>query len=87
MLSLFFVDKLSGGQTQTLESDEAHHAIKVMRLKTGEEIKISDGEGNWVSGPIAEVGKTNLKIDVNSNGIETNKTPELTLVNALNKKK
>ena len=85
MLSLFFVDKLSGGQTQTLESDEAHHAIKVMRLKTGEEIKISDGEGNWVSGPISEVGKKNLKIYVTANGIETSKKPELVLVQALTK--
>jgi 16S rRNA (uracil1498-N3)-methyltransferase len=85
VLSLFFVDKLSGGQTQTLESDEAHHAIKVMRLKTGEEIKISDGEGNWVSGPISEVGKKNLKIDVTANGIETSKKPELVLVQALTK--
>ena len=85
MLSLFFVDKLSSGQTQTLESDEAHHAIKVMRLKTGEEIKISDGEGNWVSGPISEVGKKNLKINVTASGIEASKKPELVLVQALTK--
>jgi len=85
VLSLFFVDKLSSGQTQTLESDEAHHAIKVMRLKTGEEIKISDGEGNWVSGPISEVGKKNLKIDVTASGIEASKKPELVLVQALTK--
>lgn len=85
MLSLFFVDKLSSGQTQTLESDEAHHAIKVMRLKTGEEIKISDGEGNWVSGPISEVGRKNLKIDVTASGIEASKKPELVLVQALTK--
>jgi len=85
VLSLFFVDKLSSGQTQTLESDEAHHAIKVMRLKTGEEIKISDGEGNWVSGPISEVGRKNLKIDVTASGIEASKKPELVLVQALTK--
>ena len=57
MLSLFFVDELSGSKTQILDSDEAHHAIKVMRLKIGEEIKISDGEGSWVSGPISEIDK------------------------------
>jgi 16S rRNA (uracil1498-N3)-methyltransferase len=85
VLSLFFVDKLSSGQTQTLESDEAHHAIKVMRLKTGEEIKISDGEGNWVSGPISEVGRKNLKINVTASGIEASKKPELVLVQALTK--
>jgi 16S rRNA (uracil1498-N3)-methyltransferase len=56
-----------------------------MRLKTGEEIKISDGEGNWVSGPISEVGKKNLKIDVTASGIEASKKPELVLVQALTK--
>jgi 16S rRNA (uracil1498-N3)-methyltransferase len=85
VLSLFFVDELSGSKSQILDSDEAHHAIKVMRLKTGEEIKISDGEGNWVSGPISEVGKKNLKIDVTASGIEASKKPELVLVQALTK--
>ena len=85
MLSLFFVDELSGSKTQTLDNDEAHHAIKVMRLKIGEEIKISDGEGSWVSGPISEVGKKSLKITVTSNGIERIKKPELVLVQAITK--
>lgn len=83
MLSLFFVDELSGSKTQALDNDEAHHAIKVMRLKIGEEIKISDGEGSWVSGPISEVGKKSLKITVTSNGIERIKKPELVLVQAI----
>lgn len=85
MLSLFFVDELSGSKTQALDNDEAHHAIKVMRLKIGEEIKISDGEGSWVSGPISEVGKKSLKITVTSNGIEKIKKPELVLVQAITK--
>ena len=85
MLSLFFVDELSNSQTQILDSDEAHHAIKVMRLKTGEEIKISDGKGRWVSGHISEVGKKSLKITVTSSGVEMIKKPELVLVQALTK--
>ncbi|MDA3029750.1 MAG: 16S rRNA (uracil(1498)-N(3))-methyltransferase [Actinomycetota bacterium] len=85
MLSLFFVDELSGSKTQALDNDEAHHAIKVMRLRIGEEIKISDGEGSWVSGPISEVGKKSLKITVTSNGIERIKKPELVLVQAMTK--
>ena len=85
MLSLFFVNELSGSKTQILDSDEAHHAIKVMRLKIGEEIKISDGEGSWVSGPISEVDKKSLKITVTSNGVEKVKKPELILVQAITK--
>ena len=63
MLSLFFVEHLDTGITQELSGDEAHHAVKVMRLTIGEKIKIADSTGNWVSGTITEVGKKNLKID------------------------
>ena len=62
MLTLFFSDQISTGQRQVLENNEAHHAIKVLRLNTGEVIKISDGVGNWVSGPIVEIAKKELFI-------------------------
>jgi len=45
VLTLFFSDQISTGQRQVLENEEAHHAIKVLRLNTGEVIKISDGVG------------------------------------------
>jgi 16S rRNA (uracil1498-N3)-methyltransferase len=57
---------LGSGQTQELSGDEGHHAISVMRLSVGEQIKIADGSGNWVSGTITEVNKRSLKIDVAS---------------------
>ena len=50
MISLFFADQISTGLTQDLLGDEAHHASKVLRLNLGEQIKISDGKGSWVSG-------------------------------------
>jgi 16S rRNA (uracil1498-N3)-methyltransferase len=68
VLPLFFVDKLSGGNSQILDKDEAHHAIKVLRVKIGEEIMISDGSGNWVSGPIEELDKKTLLIKVSNQG-------------------
>ena len=68
MLSLFFVDELATGQTQELSGDEGHHAVSVMRMKVGEQIKIADNSGNWVSGAITEVNKKSLKIDVSSRG-------------------
>ena len=52
MLTLFFTEEINDGSTQTLENAEAHHAIKVLRLKLGEVIKISDGNKKWVSGLI-----------------------------------
>lgn len=85
MLSLFFVDHLDIGNTQELSGDEAHHAVKVMRLAIGEKIKIADSNGNWVSGSITEVGKKNLKIDVAERGSTDTKKPELVVVQAVTK--
>ena len=85
MLPLFFVDNLSGGDSQLLDKDEAHHAIKVLRVKIGEEIMISDGSGNWVSGPIEELGKKTLLIEVSNQGQKKLNKPELVIVQAITK--
>jgi len=85
MLSLFFVDQLSTGQTQELSGDEGHHAVSVMRLSVGEQIKIADGSGNWVSGTITEVNKRSLKIDVAQRGSIQAGKPELLVVQAVTK--
>ena len=85
MLPLFFVDSLSGGNSQPLDNDEAHHAIKVLRVKIGEEIMISDGSGNWVSGPIEELGKKTLLVKVSHRGVKELNKPELVIVQAITK--
>ena len=85
MLTLFFSDQISTGQRQVLENEEAHHAIKVLRLNTGEVIKISDGVGNWVSGPIVEIAKKELYISITERGEIQAAKPELVLVQAITK--
>jgi len=85
VLPLFFVDNLSGGSSQLLDKDEAHHAIKVLRVKIGEEIMISDGSGNWISGPIEELGKKTLLIKVSNQGQKKLNKPELVIVQAITK--
>ena len=85
MLTLFFSDQISTGQRQVLENEEAHHAIKVLRLNTGEIIKISDGVGNWVCGPIVEIAKKELFISITERGQIQAEKPELVLVQAITK--
>jgi len=85
VLTLFFTDQISNGSTQILDKDEAHHAIKVLRLKLGEVIKISDGVKKWVSGPIIEISKKELTISVSEKGEFEEKFPELVLVQAVTK--
>ena len=85
MLTLFFSDQISTGQRQVLENEEAHHAIKVLRLNIGEVIKISDGVGNWVSGPIVEIAKKELFVSITERGEIQAVKPELVLVQAITK--
>ncbi|MFY8211554.1 MAG: RNA methyltransferase PUA domain-containing protein, partial [Candidatus Nanopelagicus sp.] len=60
MSNLFFVDKISTESIQSIENEEAHHAIKVLRLSVGELVYVSDGHGKWISGPISEISKKSL---------------------------
>ena len=85
MLTLFFVDQLSSGNTQEIDKEDAHHAVKVLRLNIGEKIKISDGESNWVSGPIVQISKKSLEISITERGVESASKPELILVQAITK--
>ena len=85
MLTLFFTDQINDGSTQTLDKDDAHHAIKVLRLKLGEVIKISDGVKKWVSGSIIEISKKELTISISERGDFEAKKPELVLVQAVTK--
>jgi len=85
VLTLFFSDQISSGSKQVLQNDEAHHAIKVLRVNIGELIKISDGVRNWVSGPIIEIAKKELFISITDRGEIQSTMPELVLVQAITK--
>jgi len=39
-----FVDSL---HTPTLNSDDQHHLARVLRLRAGESVSVSDGQGRW----------------------------------------
>ncbi len=47
-----------------IEGKEAHHLLKVMRLKKGDEVAIFDGQGNSYEGPIIEEGKKSAIVKI-----------------------
>lgn len=46
----------------TLEGEEAHHALRVMRLRVGEECEVFDGKGQAVRGRILTAGGGTLSL-------------------------
>lgn len=85
MLSTFVVPDIGSGSTITVEADEAHHAIKVVRLDLGEEIVLTDGQGNWAQGKVCTIGKKSFDVTIAQRGFEAPRNPELIVVQALTK--
>lgn len=85
MLTLLLVDKLEGADSIEVSGDEAHHAIKVLRIKLGEEILISDGAGNWVQASVENIEKKSFIAKVLERGFQAEKSPRLIVVQGLPK--
>ncbi len=49
-----------------LDGDEAHHARTVLRLGTGERIRVADGAGNSAEAVITQVGKRSVEVLVST---------------------
>ena len=85
MLTLFLVDKLDDSNLIAVSGDEAHHAIKVLRINVGEEILISDGAGNWVRASVENIEKKTFTAKVLQRGFQPEKSPRLIVVQGLPK--
>ncbi len=48
------------GDTIVFPPEEAHHAVRVLRVKTGDAVSVVDGEGSWYRAELEVVGKKNL---------------------------
>jgi 16S rRNA (uracil1498-N3)-methyltransferase len=85
MLTLFLVDKLDDSNLIEVSGDEAHHAIKVLRINVSEEILISDGAGNWVRASVENIEKKTFTAKVLERGFQPEKSPRLIVVQGLPK--
>lgn len=68
----------------TLTGDEARHAVKVLRIRTGEEITISDGKGT-VAHAVVEAAGSALTARVTQRVVEPQPRPELIVFQAIPK--
>lgn len=87
-LPVHLVESLAGvaaGSTVEVTGDEAHHAVAVRRLRVGEPVVLTDGEGAWAAGEIIETGKRQLSVSVQKVSREERPTPSIAVVQALPK--
>ncbi|WP_344263885.1 16S rRNA (uracil(1498)-N(3))-methyltransferase [Streptomyces sodiiphilus] len=77
---------LRPGAVPVLSGAEGRHAVSVRRLRAGEEIVLTDGEGTGVFGTVAAVeGRDRLSVEVTEVRREPEPRPSVTVVQALAK--
>ena len=82
MLQLFFVDNI---QMPKLIGDNAHHADRVLRMKSGEELLVSDGEGSFARCRVTSISKKEVKLEIIESGKESEPEIEISVLQALPK--
>lgn len=87
MLTLFFVDDLptTVGATYEFDSEDAFHAIKVLRIAAGEIFNLSDGKGAWSRVSVLNVNKKSMSVKVLETGFEEALPQQFTIVQAIPK--
>jgi 16S rRNA (uracil1498-N3)-methyltransferase len=87
MLTLFFVPDLPSqvGASYSFNSEDANHAIKVLRIEVGEIFRVSDGNGGWANVQVTEVTKRSLETTVLEVGRQEPLEIKFTVVQALPK--
>ena len=73
-----------GTPTITIAGEDARHAVRVLRLRPGERVTISDGAGTVVDAVVSSAGRE-LVADVVERRSVARGTPELTVVQAIPK--
>ena len=87
MLTLFFVEDLptTVGARYELDSEDAHHAIKVLRIAAGEIFNLSDCKGAWSRVSVDNVNKKSMTVTVLETGFEEALEQHFTIVQAIPK--
>ena len=87
MLTLFFVPDLPSqvGASYSFNSEDANHAIKVLRIEVDEIFRVSDGNGGWANVQVNEVTKRSLETTVLEVGRQEPLEIKFTVVQALPK--
>lgn len=87
MLTLFFVEDLPTqvGQIYEFDNEDAHHALRVLRMAAGETFMLADGSGAWSQVRAFAIKKKSMEVEVMASGFQEALPTTITVVQALTK--
>jgi 16S rRNA (uracil1498-N3)-methyltransferase len=87
-LPVFLSDEVTGaavGEVVVLHGEEGRHAATVMRIRSGEQVVLTDGLGTSATCTVLETAKVSLDLVVDDVAFTERPTPTITVVQALAK--
>jgi len=82
---LFLLDALPESDELLVDGDEGRHAVDVLRLAPGEQVRVGDGQGAVAAGSVLSAGSDGLRVAVSARFEVPEPTPEFVVVQALPK--
>ena len=82
---LFLVDVLPPTDELLVDGDEGRHAVEVLRLAPGEQVRVGNGQGTVAEGSVVSAGPEGLRVAVSTRLEVPEQAPEFVLVQALPK--
>ena len=61
---IFVTSPMAPGTDVVVDGDEFHHAVRVARVKEGEEVELFDGRGGLAAGKVSAVGRDHVTVHV-----------------------
>lgn len=63
-LPFFYIDNYSGQKQIALDEDTSRHVVQVLRMKTGEQLNLTDGKGSLLTCEITDAHKKHCTVEV-----------------------
>lgn len=84
MPDTFFCEDLSG-PAAVLEASEAHHALHVLRLKTGDALRLTDGRGTIAEAVVAKAKRSSVEVEISESAFHERRESSVTVASAVPK--
>jgi 16S rRNA (uracil1498-N3)-methyltransferase len=78
-LPYFLIKDLSSSNTIVLPEETSKHCIQVLRMKEGEQLRLTDGKGNLVTARITIADRKHCRVDIEDKKIEERNSKKISI--------
>ena len=82
-LPFFYTDNLSSANHIVLPEDTSRHCIQVLRMKVGEQLRLTDGKGNLLTTRISHANKKNCTVTVEERSFQRHSAKKISIAVSL----